>query len=90
MTDAARDTSDEAIAALADPMLRAQTLRAIANRNNTLTPTQARMYWSAIAEMRGDGERKQTWIARRLRVSRQRISEALRRHSAELAKEAAA
>lgn len=81
MTNATRDTSDEGIAAVADPMKRAQALRAIARQNNTLTPSQARMYCEALAEMRGDDERKQTWIARRLGVSRQAVSKVLRRHT---------
>lgn len=84
MTNVARDTSDEAIAAIADPMKRAQALRSIARTNGTLTPTQSEMYREAIAEMRGDDERKQTWIARRLGVSRQAVSALLRRRSASL------
>ncbi len=90
MTNTAPDTSDEAIAAIADPVARGRALRAIAQTNGTLTPTQAQMYSEAIAQMRGDGERKQTWIARRLGVSRQRVSKILSRHSAVLAEEAAA
>ncbi len=90
MKDTARDTSDEGIAAIADPVQRAQALRAISKRRGNLTPAQARLYSAALAEMRGDDERKQTWIARRLGVSRQAVSKILRRHSTALAEEAAA
>lgn len=79
---ATRDMSDDGIAAIADPVARARVLRSIAHRRNTLTPAQSRLYAAALAEMRGDGERKQTWIARRLGMSRQRVSELIRRHNA--------
>ncbi len=90
MKDTARDTSDEGIAAIADPLERAKALRAISKRRGNLTPAQATLYSAALAEMRGDDERKQTWIARRLGVSRQAVSKVLRRHSATLTDEVAA
>jgi hypothetical protein len=77
VTDLACDTSDEGIAAIADPALRADVLRAIARNRGTLTPTQARLYWAAVAELRGDNERKHGWIARRLRISRSRVGQIL-------------
>lgn len=77
MTDAGRDTTDEGIAAIADPVERACALRTIAKNNGTLTPTQSRLYRAAIAELRGDNERKQSWIARRLKISRGRVAQLL-------------
>lgn len=82
MIDTATDLSDDGIAAIADPVRRARVLRAIAKDKNTLTPTQSRIYQATVAELRGDGERKQTWIARRLGISRQRVSDLLRSHNA--------
>ncbi len=90
MTDTARDTSDEGIAAIADPVERARALHALAKDRGNLTPALARIYCATLAELRGDNERKQTWIARRLGVSRQAVSKVLRRHSAVLAEEATA
>jgi hypothetical protein len=82
---AACDTSDEAIAAIADPVQRACALRAIAKTNGTLTPTQSRIYRAAVAELRGDGERKQSWIARRLQISRGRVAHLLKQTRSEAA-----
>ncbi len=82
MIDTTRATSDEAIAAIADPVTRVRALRAIAKDRGTLTVAQSRIYDAAVAELRGDGERKQTWIARRLGISRQRVSDRVRRHNA--------
>ncbi len=78
MEIAVRDTSDDAIAGIADPVQRAVVLRAIAKTNGTLTKTQSRMYRAAVAELRGDGERKQSWIARRLQISRGRVAHLLK------------
>ncbi len=77
MIRTACDLSDTGIAAIADPALRADVLRAISKDRGTLTRTQARLYWAAVAELRGDNERKQGWIARRLRISRGRVSQIL-------------
>lgn len=77
MRNAGRDTSDEGIAAIADPVERACVLRSIARRDGTLTPTQSRMYGEAVAQMRGDDERKQSWIARKLKISRGRVAQLL-------------
>lgn len=83
MEIATSDMTDEAITAIADPVARARALRDIAKANGTLTYAQSRIYDAAVAEMRGDGERKQTWIARRLGVSRQKVSVRLRRYATE-------
>ncbi len=85
MDTATRCESDEAIAAIADPVQRACTLRAIAKANGTLTPTQSRMYRAAVVEMRGDDERKQSWIARRLKISRGRVAHLLKPRTEEVA-----
>ncbi len=77
MTAAAPDLSDDGIAAIADPAVRADLLRTISTQRGTLTATQARMYWAAVAELKGDGERRTGWIARRLRISRGRVSQIL-------------
>ena len=79
------DDSDEAIRAIADPVQRAVRLRAIAKDNLTLTATQSRMYGDAIAEMRGDRERRVGWIAALLDVSPTRIYDVLRRRTRQLA-----
>lgn len=71
------DLSDEQIAAIVDPGERAIRIRALAKERNTLTPTQAALYRGAIAELRGDNERKHGWIARRLGISRGRITQLL-------------
>ncbi len=75
----ARDTSDEAIAAIADPAERAVELRAIAKERGTLTATQSQMYRAAVEELRGENERKLGWIARRIGISRGRVSQLLSR-----------
>jgi hypothetical protein len=82
---ATHNTSDEAIAAIADPVERARALRAIAKRRGTLTAAQSRIYVAAVAELRGDGERERSWIARRLGVSPQWVSSLLGRARKEAA-----
>lgn len=69
--------SDTAIQAIADPLQRALRLRAMTDAHLPLTAAQSRMYRDAIAELRGDGERKQIWIARKLKLSRQRVGQLL-------------
>lgn len=73
-----RDTSDVALAAIADPVMRAKALRDIARDRGTLTRAQSQLYRATIAELRGDNERKHGWIARTIGVSRGRISQLLR------------
>jgi hypothetical protein len=69
--------SDDALRAIADPMQRALRLRAITRSGGRLTADQQQIYRDAIAELRGDGERKQIWIARKLDLSRGRIGQLL-------------
>jgi hypothetical protein len=78
------DLSDEAIAAIADPLERAARLRLIVRNRGTLTPGQSRVYRQTIAELRGDDEREHGWIARRIGISRGRISQILKAAKAEL------
>lgn len=71
--------TDEAIAAIVDPVARAQALRAITKTKGTLTTPQSRIYRQAIAELHGNNERKQIWIARTVGVSCSAISKLLRK-----------
>lgn len=73
------DDSDTAIRAIVDPLERALRLRAITRTGGRLTPGQQQIYRDTIAELRGDGERKQIWIAKKLDLSRGRIAQLLTR-----------
>lgn len=77
MDAAHREDSDDALRAIADPLQRALRLRAISRDRGTLTPSQAQIYREAVAEIRGDNERKQVWIARKLNLSRGRVAHLL-------------
>lgn len=77
MTAPLSDDSDTAIQAITDPLQRALRLRAMTRNNLPLTSAQSQMYREAITALRGDGERKQIWIARKLQLSRQRIGQLL-------------
>lgn len=78
MSNAAHGISDDGIAAIADPVQRALRLRGIVKDRGTLTADQSRLYRATIAELRGDDERKHSWIARKIGISRGRISQQLK------------
>lgn len=78
---ATRDLSDDGIAAIADPVERAVVLRAISRDRGTLTPTQSAMYRAAVAELRDGDGRVLKWIARKVGISRGRVSQILSRHA---------
>lgn len=67
------ELSDEAIRSVVDPVHRAQLLRSIARDRGNLTPSQSRMYRSAIAQLAA-GKRTQQWIGMQVGLSRGRIS----------------
>lgn len=79
----ASDTTNDGVAAIADPAERLAALRAIADPvaravafrkvikdRNTLTRDESALYRETVAQLRGDGERKQSWIARRIGITR--------------------
>ncbi len=66
-----------AIQAIADPLQTALHFRAITMTGGSLNADEQREYRKAIAALRGDGERKQIWIARKLQLSRQRVGQLL-------------
>jgi GntR family transcriptional regulator len=69
------ELDEHAITAIADPIERARIIRAIATERRTLPPALARIYRATLREIRGDGERKLVWIARKVGISPGRVSQ---------------
>lgn len=66
---------DAALAAVTDPIERARLICLIATERRTLSPSLAKLYRASLREARGDGERKLSWIARRVGISPGRVSQ---------------
>lgn len=81
MTAPTSELSDDEINAVVDPLERGRILRAISDRNGTLTKSQSAIWTRTVAELAGDDldERKPGWIARQFGVGSSRIRQILGR-----------
>ncbi|GGM52963.1 hypothetical protein [Dactylosporangium sucinum] len=69
------------LASIASPLERAVRLRALAKDRGTLSAAESALYRAAVAELRGNKERRRGWIAARLGVTPGAIDRLLRTKS---------
>jgi len=70
---------------VAEMVERVRQLRAHYRDRGHFSPAESAEYGDLVYRLRGDDERLQKWIARRIGVSRGRIAQIISRHRARLA-----